>query len=94
MAADPLPRSQGRNIQKCPERYFYMQFYDAEGKRKTITLKILTGKYITEQRATETAAREFMDRFNKIQDIETHEDYLKERTRLKKTKSETDHHIR
>lgn len=67
--------------------HFYLQFYDADGKRKTITLKTLTGQHITEQRAAETAAREFMERLKKIQDIETHEDYLEERARLKKLKA-------
>ena len=76
------------SITKNPQNgHFYLQFYDAEGRRKTITLKTLTGQYITEQRAAETAAREFMDRLKKIQDIETHEDYLEERARLKKLKA-------
>ena len=67
--------------------HFYLQYYNAEGQRKTLTLKTLTGQYITEQRAAETAAREFMDRQKKIQDIETREDYLEQRAKLKKLKA-------
>ena len=79
--------SSGSITKNVQNGHFYLQFYDAEGRRKTITLKTLTGQYITEQRAAETAAREFMDRLKKIQDIETHEDYLEERARLKKLKA-------
>lgn len=67
--------------------HFYLQYYDVDGKRKTLTLKKASGKHITEQRAAEIAAKEFLDRQQKIQDIETREDYLESRAKLKKLKA-------
>jgi hypothetical protein len=63
--------------------HFYLQYYDVDGKRKTLTLKKASGKHITEQRAAEVAAKEFLDRQQKIQEIETREDYLESRAKLK-----------
>ena len=67
--------------------HFYLQYYNEEGKRLTLTLKTLSGEYITELRAAETAAKEFMDRQKKVRDIETREDYLEQRAKLKKLKA-------
>lgn len=67
--------------------HFYLQYYDPNGKRKTLTLKTASGKYITEQRAAENAAKEYLTRQKKVQEIETREEYLENRAKLKKLKA-------
>ncbi len=67
--------------------HFYLQYYDRDGNRKTLTMKTPSGKHITEQRAAEAAAKNFLEQQNKIREIETREDYLESKAKLKKLKA-------
>ncbi|MFA6714568.1 MAG: tyrosine-type recombinase/integrase [Victivallaceae bacterium] len=66
---------------------FYLQYRDANHKRCSITLKTASGKKITEEREARAAAKNFLERQQKIQEIETREEYLEKRAKLKKLKA-------
>ena len=66
---------------------FYLQYRDLNHQRKCITLKDATGKKLTEERAAQAAAKRFLDRLHKLDEIETREDYLEKKAKLKKLKA-------
>ncbi|MDD5596494.1 MAG: tyrosine-type recombinase/integrase [Victivallaceae bacterium] len=66
---------------------FYLQYRDANHKRCSLTLKTASGKKITEEREARAAAKKFLERQHKIQEIETREEYLEKRAKLKKLKA-------
>ena len=50
---------------------YYLQYSTTDGKRKSITLRNEQGEKITEEREAQQAARKYLDRENKIKEIET-----------------------
>lgn len=66
---------------------FYLQYRDANHKRCSITLKTASGKKITEEREARAAAKSFLERQQKIQEVETREEYLEKRAKLKQLKA-------
>ena len=90
MASQNSKRKQHGNgsISKNPSNgHFYLQYYDSDGKRKTITLKTANGKHITTQREAEAAAKDFLERRKRIKEVDTRTEYLEERAKLKKLKA-------
>ncbi len=66
---------------------FYLQYRDANHQRKCITLKDATGRNLTEERAAQAAAKYFLDRLHSLNEVETREDYLEKKAKLKKLKA-------
>ena len=66
---------------------FFLQYRNDDGKKCTITLKTTAGKKITEEREARAAAERFLSQREKIQEIETREEYLEKRAKLKKLKA-------
>lgn len=66
---------------------FYLQYRDLDHRRKCITLTDASGKKISEERAAQAAAKRFLERLHKLDEIETREDYLEKKAKLKKLKA-------
>ena len=52
-----------------------------------MVLKDAAGQKITEERKAQIAAREFLERERQLKDIETRQEYLEEKAKLKKLKA-------
>lgn len=66
---------------------FFLQYRNDEGRKCTLTLKTPIGKKITEERAARAAAEQFLSHRQKVEEIETREEYLEKRAKLKKLKA-------
>lgn len=66
---------------------FYLQYWNNNHERKSITLRRANGEKVTTEREAYSVAKDFLDRLHKISDIETHEDYLEKRAKLKRLKA-------
>ncbi len=66
---------------------FYLQYTDRDKKRKAMILRDEKGEKVTNERQAETVARKFLDRYYKLKDIETKEELLAEKAKLKKLKA-------
>ncbi len=66
---------------------FFLQYRDDDGKKCTITLKTPSGQKITEEREARMAAERFLTHRQKVADIETREEYLEKRAKLKRLKA-------
>lgn len=65
---------------------YYLQ-YSLGGKRKAIVLRDENGVKITSERDALAKAKEYIENLNKIKEIESREDYLEEKAKLKKLKA-------
>ncbi|NCU26968.1 hypothetical protein EOM86_09650, partial [Candidatus Nomurabacteria bacterium] len=66
---------------------FFLQYTTKDHKRKAILLREETGEKITEERRAESVAKEFLERQKQLKEIETREEYLEEKAKLKKLKA-------
>ncbi len=66
---------------------FYLQYTDIDGKRKCTPLKTVKNESISLRAEAEEAAKVFLDNKKKLVEIETREEYLSERAKLKKLKA-------
>lgn len=66
---------------------FYLQYRNDEGRKCTLTLKTPSGKKITEERAARAAAEDFLIHRQKVDEIETREEYLEKKAKLKRLKA-------
>ncbi|MBO4489891.1 MAG: hypothetical protein J5944_00850, partial [Lentisphaeria bacterium] len=66
---------------------FLLQYTTRDHKRKAMVLKDAFGQKITEERKAQIAAREFLEREHRLKDIETRQEYLEERAKLKRLKA-------
>ena len=66
---------------------FMLQYTTRDHKRKALVLKDSNGQKITEERKAQIAARDFLERERQLKDIETRQDYLEEKAKLKKLKA-------
>ena len=66
---------------------FMLQYTTRDHKRKAMVLKDANGRKITEERKAESAARDFLEREHRLKEIETREEYLEEKAKLKKLKA-------
>ena len=66
---------------------FMLQYTTRDHKRKAMVLKDTNGRKITEERKAESAARDFLEREHRLKEIETREEYLEEKAKLKKLKA-------
>ena len=66
---------------------FFLQYTTKDHKRKAMILREENGAKITEERRAESVAREFLEREKQLKDIETREEYLEEKAKLKKLKA-------
>ena len=66
---------------------FLLQYTTKDHKRKAMVLRDAAGQKITEERKAQIAARDFLERERQLKDIETRQDYLEEKAKLKKLKA-------
>ena len=66
---------------------YLLQYTTKDHKRKAMILRDESGAKITEERRAEAAARDFLERQKQLLDIETREEYLEEKAKLKKLKA-------
>lgn len=66
---------------------FYLQYTDADGKRKCTPLKNGKSEKATNQADAEKAAQVFLERSKKLHEVETREDFLNEKAKLKKLRA-------
>ncbi len=66
---------------------FYLQYTDIDGKRKCTPLKTVKNESISSEDDAEKAAKIFLDKKKNLVEIETREEYLSERAKLKKLKA-------
>lgn len=66
---------------------FYLQYRTATHERKSITLRNADGEKVKTEREAQAVAHEFLLREHKILEIETREEYLEKRAKLKKLKA-------
>ena len=66
---------------------FFLQYTTKDHKRKAMILREENGAKITEERRAESVAREFLERQKQLKEIETREEYLEEKAKLKKLKA-------
>ena len=66
---------------------FLLQYTTKDHKRKAMVLRDTAGQKITEERKAQIAAREFLERERQLKDIETRQEYLEEKAKLKKLKA-------
>ena len=66
---------------------FLLQYTTKDHKRKAMVLRDAAGQKITEERKAQIAAREFLERERQLKDIETRQEYLEEKAKLKKLKA-------
>ncbi len=66
---------------------FYLQYTDADGKRKCTPLKNAKNEKVTNHADAEKAAQIYLERNKKLHEIETREDFLNEKAKLKKLRA-------
>ena len=66
---------------------FYLQYTEPDGMRKCTSLKDGNGGKVTNYADAEKAAQVFLERSRKLHEIETREDFLNEKARLKKLRA-------
>lgn len=80
-------RSKGMGRVYKENGVFMLQYTTRDHKRKAMVLKDTNGRKITEERKAESAARDFLEREHRLKEIETREEYLEEKAKLKKLKA-------
>ena len=66
---------------------FYLQYWNKDHERKSITLKKANGEKARTEREARAIARELLDRQKQIADIDTRSEYLEKRAKLKRLKA-------
>ena len=66
---------------------YFLQYTDKEHRRKAMILRDKHGEKITELRKAEAVAKEIVEKMKQLKEIESREEYLEEKARLKKLKA-------
>ncbi len=86
MAKEKRRRKGSGRIFKMQNK-FYLQYTDADGNRKCAPLKTEKNEKVTNHADAEKAAQLFLERSKKLHEIETREDFLNEKAKLKKLRA-------
>ena len=87
MAKEMKRRAKGMGRVYKDKGVYFLQYTDKDHKRKAMILRDTQGEKITELRKAEAVAREILEKQKQLKEIESREEYLEEKAKLKKLKA-------